>query len=317
MSDSVLALRIEPLDLSDAGSARRAQELWALAAAQEALWLGLPGPDALPGGAQALQVDGHSVLGAWRDASTPSLLGLLAVTDDDDESGLRCISVLVVHPEHQRQGLARRLLQQLLAEHPSQAFSVLCASANAAAQALYRGMGFEPYRRGSLGAHALPVTKLLRKPGQPQTLGPEGIAARIPHSGRMCLLERMTAWSAEHIECTTRSHLALDNPLRSGGALLSPSAIEYAAQAMALHGNLSAGAGSAGAGSAPTPGFLASVRGVRLCVQRLDDVAGDLRVSARKLAGDAHQAQYAFELHSPSGALLVDGRATVILNALP
>ena len=310
MSDSNRALRIAPLDLSDAVTARCAQELWALAAAQEALWLGLSGPAALPGGAHALQIDGHSVLGVWSDAPTPELRALLAVTDD--EPGMRCISVLVVHPDQQRQGHARQLLLHLIAQQPSQTITVLCASANAAAQALYRGMGFEPYRRGSLGAQALPVIKFLRRPAHAQTMGPEVIAERIPHSGSMCLLHGMTAWSADHIECTARSHLAADNPLRSGGALLSPNAIEYAAQAMALHGQL-----SAGAGSAPMPGFLASVRGVNLHVQRLDDVAGELRVSARKLAGDARQAQYAFELHSAAGALLVDGRATVILNALP
>ena len=311
MSESNRALRIAPLDLGSEDTARGAQELWALAAAQEALWLGLPGPAALPGGAHSLQIDGQSVLGLWSDAPTPDLRALLAVTDDD-EPDMRCISVLVVHPNQQRRGLARQLLLHLFALHPSQTFTVLCASANAAAQALYRGMGFEPYRRGSLGAQALPVIKFLRRPLQPQTLGPEGIAAHIPHSGSMCLLQGMRAWSATHIECTARSHLEADNPLRSDGALLSPNAIEYAAQAMALHGNL-----SAGAGSAPTSGFLASVRGVRLGVQRLDEVEGELIVTARKLAGDARQAQYAFELHSAAGALLVDGRATVILNALP
>jgi len=81
---------------------------------------------------------------------------------------------------------------------------------------------------------------------------------------------------------------------------------------MALHGTL-----GATPGSAPTPGFLASVRGVRLQVARLDDVAGELTVTATQLAGDTRQALYSFTLHSEQGALLVDGRATVILNALP
>ena len=130
MNQSNRVMRIAPLDLSDAVTARCAQALWSLAAAQEALWLGLPGPDALPGGAHALLIDGQSFMGVWHDAPTPNLGALLAVTDDD-EPGMRCISVLVVHPHHQRQGLARQLLRHLFAQQPSQAFTVLCASANA------------------------------------------------------------------------------------------------------------------------------------------------------------------------------------------
>ena len=146
----------------------------------------------------------------------------------------------------------------------------------------------------------------------PQTLDHAGIAARVPHSGSMCLLHRLNTWSADRIACTAISHLDPANPLRTEGRLLSPNAIEYASQAMALHGTL-----SAAPGSAPTPGFLASVRGVQLRVPALDDVDGELTVTATKLAGDTTQALYTFALHSAQGKLLVDGRATVILNALP
>lgn len=146
----------------------------------------------------------------------------------------------------------------------------------------------------------------------PQTLDHAGIAARVPHSAAMCLLDTLRSWSADRIECSALSHHDPGHPLRSGGQLPSPSAIEYASQAMALHGTL-----CAAPGSAPTPGFLASVRAVRLRVPRLDDVAGELRIGATRLAGDTSQALYAFSLHDEAGRLLVDGRATVILNALP
>ena len=59
------------------------------------------------------------------------------------------------------------------------------------------------------------------------------------------------------------------------------------------------------------------MRSVKLHVQRLDDVASELRIVATKQAGDTRQALYAFTLHDEDGALLVDGRATVVLNALP
>jgi predicted hotdog family 3-hydroxylacyl-ACP dehydratase len=147
---------------------------------------------------------------------------------------------------------------------------------------------------------------------KPARLDQAGIAARIPHSGKMCLLLRLDAWSDEGVQCSATSHRDPSNPLRLDGQLPAATAIEYAAQAMALHGGL-----AAAPGTPPTPGFLASVRGVRLHVPRLDDVAGELRVAARRLAGDGGQALYSFTLHDERGTLLVEGRATVILNALP
>ena len=160
----------------------------------------------------------------------------------------------------------------------------------------------------------------------PATLDQAGIAKRIPHSGRMCLLHTLQAWDAQSIRCTAISHRDANHPLRTENGLLAPVAIEYAAQAMALHGGLHAAAcmlpvnmspDSLAPDSRPTPGFLAAVRGVKMHVLRLDDVPGSLVVSAQRLAGDDRQALYRFTLHSAAGQLLVEGRATVILNTLP
>ncbi len=139
-----------------------------------------------------------------------------------------------------------------------------------------------------------------------------GIQARVPHSGRMCLLDSLQAWSSERIECSAISHRDPNNPLRTQGQLLAVNAIEYAAQAMALHGHL-----SAPAQAEPTPGFLASVRSVTCHVPRLDQVEGALRVLATRLAGDATQALYQFQLQDEQGRTLVEGRATVVLGARP
>lgn len=135
------------------------------------------------------------------------------------------------------------------------------------------------------------------------------IGALIPHQGRMCLLDAVLDCQANGITCRASSHRRVDHPLRSGDALLSPVAIEYAAQAMALHGALSAKPGVRG-----RPGFLASARGVRLQVPRLDDVDGDLIVHAEHLAGDERQAMYRFAVRDEAGRVLVDGRATVVLD---
>lgn len=135
------------------------------------------------------------------------------------------------------------------------------------------------------------------------------IAGLIPHSGSMCLLERLEQWDRDRIVCTATSHRDAANPLRSASGLLSPCAIEYAAQAMALHGALIGQAD----GTAASPGYLASARGVRLHTLRLDELAGDLRIEATRGAGDAKQILYAFHV-SHDGATIAEGRATVVLN---
>jgi len=143
----------------------------------------------------------------------------------------------------------------------------------------------------------------------------DGIAALIPHSGAMCLLARLAHWDAQHIVCSASNHRAADHPLRTRRGLLAPCAIEYAAQAMALHGALIGRA----AGTPATPGYLASARGVRLHVLRLDDLpavpgaADELHIEAARQAGDAHQILYTFTVHH-AGRLLAEGRAAVVLN---
>lgn len=132
----------------------------------------------------------------------------------------------------------------------------------------------------------------------------------------MCLLDEVTSWDAAHIRCRTESHRAADHPLRAHGRLGIACGVEYAAQAMAVHGALASGVLDArsGAGIRPATGFLASVRGVQFFVLRLDDVLGDLICDAVRVAGDAAGALYEFELRSAAAPLL-RGRATVVLDA--
>jgi len=141
------------------------------------------------------------------------------------------------------------------------------------------------------------------------TLDHAGIARLIPHSGAMCLLDRLESWDAQQIRCSATSHREATNPLRTASGLLSPCAIEYAAQAMALHGAL---IGHATA-TAASPGFLASARGVQLHRLRLDDLASPLQVEAMRQAGDAQQILYSFRI-THAGEPIADGRATVVLN---
>lgn len=135
------------------------------------------------------------------------------------------------------------------------------------------------------------------------------IAAHIPHQGGMCLLERVLAWDAQHIRCSATSHRSLANPLREQGRLGAANAIEYAAQAMAVHGAL-----LADAGRPLGVGYLASVRGVRLHAERLDEVANELLVQATRLSGDDAVILYAFTVGA-AGRCLAEGRASVVLDA--
>jgi predicted hotdog family 3-hydroxylacyl-ACP dehydratase len=135
------------------------------------------------------------------------------------------------------------------------------------------------------------------------------IAARIPHQGYICLLDTVRDWNASIIQCTASSHRRADNPLRDAERLGIAAGIEYAAQAMALHGGL-----LADSSQPPRHGYLASVRSVNFHTLRLDDQPADLLVEAERLSGDANQVLYRFAV-SAAGQLLLDGRAAVILDA--
>lgn len=136
------------------------------------------------------------------------------------------------------------------------------------------------------------------------------IAAHVPHHGGMCLLDSVIEWSPLRIRCMAVSHRWLDNPLRDGaGRLGAACGIEYAAQAMAVHGAL-----LATRDDRPRQGYLASVRGVDLLANRLDDIAADLDIAAERLSGDHNNVLYGFEVRADGRPLLL-GRAAVILDA--
>jgi predicted hotdog family 3-hydroxylacyl-ACP dehydratase len=136
-----------------------------------------------------------------------------------------------------------------------------------------------------------------------------GIRDLIPHAGAMCLLERVEVWDAAAIRCVSASHHRADNPLRHAGSLRGICGVEYAAQAMALHGAL--GGGQRGR---PRAGLLVSLRSTVCAVAELDSEPGELIVEAERLMGEDDRVMYAFRLRSGDRELL-SGRATVVLDA--
>ena len=133
------------------------------------------------------------------------------------------------------------------------------------------------------------------------------LAALIPHAGSMCLLDGVEYWDAEGIRCISWTHLRRDNPLRADGCLSALHAVEYAAQAMAVHGGLLARA----AAHAPRRGYLAGLRDVQLGTDWLHPLEGPLRVVAVRLAGAAGSFLYRFEV-TAQDRLVAAGRVTVI-----
>jgi predicted hotdog family 3-hydroxylacyl-ACP dehydratase len=132
----------------------------------------------------------------------------------------------------------------------------------------------------------------------------------IPHRGTMCLLDAVVEWDEQKIHATSASHRRADNPLRSDGVLRGVHLCEYAAQAMAVHGGLLAQRD----GTIAAPGFLVSLRAVKLHVARIDDLVHALDVHAEKLLDGGGSWQYAFRVEH-AGALLAEGRAAVITGA--
>lgn len=135
------------------------------------------------------------------------------------------------------------------------------------------------------------------------------IAAHIPHQGGMCLLDAVVSWNETGIECRASSHRLTDNPLYSAGSLGIANGIEYAAQAMAVHGAL-----LASDDQIPSAGFLTSVRDVQWHRTRLDDIEHDLTVRAERLSGNEINILYRFGIHA-GDAILLSGRASVMLHA--
>jgi len=135
------------------------------------------------------------------------------------------------------------------------------------------------------------------------------IAAMIPHGEAMCLLDGVIFWDANRIRCVSRTHRDERNPMRTGGQLRAMCGIEYAAQAMAVHGRL---AGSVAA--RPQLGYMASLRDVVCNEDRLDDLEGDLVVDAERLMGEETRVLYRFNVRVGNTEVL-SGRAAVVLDA--
>jgi predicted hotdog family 3-hydroxylacyl-ACP dehydratase len=124
----------------------------------------------------------------------------------------------------------------------------------------------------------------------------------------MCLLERVVGWDDASVTLATTTHRDPANPLARGGRLHAIHLCEYGAQAMAVHGGLTAWR----RGERARPGLLVSLRDVVLAGDFVHDLPGELKVEARRLHDSGAAWQYEFRV-THAGRLLAQGRAVVSL----
>ncbi|MCW5624961.1 MAG: 3-hydroxylacyl-ACP dehydratase [Burkholderiales bacterium] len=142
----------------------------------------------------------------------------------------------------------------------------------------------------------------------PQTMDRHAIARRIPHAGPMCLLTELLQWDDDRLVCRASTHRAPDHPMAVDGRVGAVCAVEYASQAMALHGALT------GASAGAAAGLLTTIRDLRLHRDRLDDLVGDLHITVHRIADAGGAVSYGFEVGTPAGPV-ASGRALVMLDA--
>lgn len=133
------------------------------------------------------------------------------------------------------------------------------------------------------------------------------LCSLIPHSFDMCLLDRVESWDENNIVCFSNSHLSQTNPLRREGNLSSIHLLEYAAQAMAVHGGLH----DREQGIQMSEGYLAALRDVKIEICNIDSIQNKLKIEASKILSQGGNMIYNFKVLS-SEKELASGRATVV-----
>ncbi|MGI9285370.1 MAG: hypothetical protein ACR2P1_08270 [Pseudomonadales bacterium] len=134
---------------------------------------------------------------------------------------------------------------------------------------------------------------------------------QLPHSGAMCLIDRVVSWDEKRICCSTDSHLSSANPLRQNGRLPALCALEYAAQALALHGVLNRPRLTAS--ERYSLAYVVSSRRLAFHAGNLLDAAESLTITAELKAWHQASAVYTVNVNSGDNCLL-QGDLVVMLT---
>jgi predicted hotdog family 3-hydroxylacyl-ACP dehydratase len=137
------------------------------------------------------------------------------------------------------------------------------------------------------------------------TLDRTGIAACLPHTGDMILLDRIERWDETAITALSDAPLRRKNPFRQDGRLGVAWLVEGGTQAMAVHGYL-----KAAPDAPPRRGYLAALKWVAFAVDEVTDDDAPLTITATARMGDDRSALYGFTVIGARGPL-ADGEAMV------
>ncbi|MDH5601058.1 MAG: hydroxymyristoyl-ACP dehydratase [Gammaproteobacteria bacterium] len=133
------------------------------------------------------------------------------------------------------------------------------------------------------------------------------LCSLIPHSFDMCLLDRVESWDENTITCYSHSHHLASNPLRRNETLSSVHLLEYAAQAMAVHGGLH----DREQGIQMREGYLAALRDIKIELLDIQNLETELHIEATKILSQGGNMIYRFTVFAGENTL-ASGRATVV-----
>jgi len=149
-------------------------------------------------------------------------------------------------------------------------------------------------------------------------LNREEIERRLPHAGVMSLLDKIIQADETTLTAQAVSYRDADNPLRVNGKITMVNGIEYAAQAMAVHGALvlEKKQEENKAELKSSQGYIATVRNIELNSPYFPEAdpssSAALLIKVKQLMSDQNGFTYQFDIHYEQQQL-ISGRITIFL----
>jgi len=141
-------------------------------------------------------------------------------------------------------------------------------------------------------------------------LNSQEIEQRLPHAGKMSLLDKVTHADRLTLSASAVSHLSSNNPLRLNHKLSSINGIEYAAQAMAIHGFLLSELKQTEASTQTR--YIATIRNIDIFTPFFPETESVIKIEVEQLMSDTNGFTYQFHISDGKKAL-ISGKITIFL----